>query len=202
MSSQNSVLAAIGFGRKFDGSSSWFQMHGTAEGKLNFPENGNYTVSAWVFLDTADTGNQVIASKGYWQYFLKASHDSIGNGSLWNFAEYHGSDGWQESVDSAEIQSWTYVVAQRLGDRQYLYVNGNPADSSIVTVPDTVPRDTGNDFTIGRYIQAITSGPAEGFGYFHGSMDEVCVSNVARNAAWIRLCYMNQRATDALVQFK
>jgi hypothetical protein len=202
MSPQSSVLAAIGLGRKFDGSSSRIQMHGTAAGKLNFPENGNYTISAWVFLDTADTGNQVIVSKGYRQYFLKASHDSIGNGCSWNFVEYHANNGWQKTVDSAQIQSWTYVVAQRLGDRQYLYVNGNPADSSIVTVPDTVPRDTGNDFTIGRYIQAITSGPAEGFGYFHGSMDEVCVSNVARNAAWIRLCYMNQRATDALVRFK
>jgi hypothetical protein len=202
MSPQSSVLAAIGLGRKFDGSSSRFQMHGTAAGKLNFPENGNYTISAWVFLDTADTGNQVIVSKGYWQYFLKASHDSAASGYSWNFVEYHANNGWQKTADSAEIQSWTYVVAQRRGDRQYLYVNGVPADSMITMIPDTMPRDTGNDFMIGRYIQAITTGPSEGFGYFHGSMDEVCVSNVARNPAWIRLCYMNQRANDALVRFK
>jgi hypothetical protein len=69
-------------------------------------------------------------------------------------------------------------------------------------VPGTAPRDTGNDLTVGRYIQSITTGDMEGFGYFRGTMDEVRICNVARSPAWIRLCYMNQKASDALVQFK
>jgi hypothetical protein len=202
MSAQSSVPAAIGLGREFDGSTSWFQMHGTAAGRLNFPESGNYTISAWALLDASDTGSQVIASKGYRQYFLKASPDSLGQRYSWDFSEYESIGGWQHTKAGAQLSSWTYVVAQRQGNGQHIYVNGQVADSAIVSVADTAPRDTGNDFTIGRYIQAITTGSSEGFGYFKGSIDEVCVSSVARNPAWIRLCYMNQGATDALVRLK
>ena len=202
MTAQNSVPAVIGSGLKFDGLTSWMQMHGTADGKLNLPEAGNYTLSAWVLLDTADTGSQVILSKGYWQYSLKAVRDSAAGGYAWQFTEYQANSGWQETRVVPAAPSWTFLAAQHQGNRQYLYVNGVPADSGIVTVPGTAPRDTGNDLTVGRYIQSITTGDMEGFGYFRGTMDEVRICNVARSPAWIRLCYMNQKASDALVQFK
>jgi hypothetical protein len=202
MTAANAVSGAIGEGKYFDGSTSWIQAHGTAPGKMNFPENGSYTISAWVYLDNADTGSQVIISKGYWQYYLKAMHDSATGGSSWLFSEYHGTLGWQQTRTAATIQKWSYVVAKRSGGRQYLYVDGLPADSTVIPLADTMPRDTGNDFTIGRYIQAITSGPSEGFGYFHGALDEVCVSSVARNPAWIRLCYLNQNSDNTLVELK
>jgi hypothetical protein len=202
MSAASSGTGAIGLGRMFDGTASWIQMHGTAAGKCNFPENGTYTLSAWVLLDTVDTGSQVVLSKGYWQYFLKAAPDLPTGGYFWQFTEYHANEGWLQTRYSAAIRSWTYVVAQRRGNRQYLYVNGGLADSGIVTTPGFAARDTGNDLTVGRYIQAITAGPVEGFDYFHGSMDEVRVCSVARSLAWIRLCYMNQKNSDALVQFK
>jgi hypothetical protein len=37
---------------------------------------------------------------------------------------------------------------------------------------------------------------------FKGSIDEGAVSFTARGADWIRLCYMNQKAADALVRIK
>jgi hypothetical protein len=38
--------------------------------------------------------------------------------------------------------------------------------------------------------------------YFDGSIDETVVSYTARSADWIKLCYMNQKAQDALVKFR
>jgi hypothetical protein len=38
--------------------------------------------------------------------------------------------------------------------------------------------------------------------HFLGSIDEVRICRVARSQDWIKLCYMNQKAQDALVIFK
>ena len=38
--------------------------------------------------------------------------------------------------------------------------------------------------------------------FFAGKLDEVRISSVARNGDWIKLCYMNQRQDDALLEFR
>ena len=201
MTPASSVAGAIGRCCRFDGASSYFQMHGSASGKLDFSQNGSYSLSAWVFVDTVDTGNQLIISKGNRQYFLKAIYSDSAGGYSWDFAEYEDRSGWQATSYSAQVKEWKYVVAVRNGARQYLYVDGVCVDSSIAGTPDTLPRETGNDLTIGRYIQAVAEGDADGFCYFKGMMDEVRVCNVPRSSSWIRLCYLNQKAIDALIHF-
>ena len=39
-------------------------------------------------------------------------------------------------------------------------------------------------------------------GWFQGILDEAIVARDARSADWIKLCYMNQKAVDALVKFR
>jgi hypothetical protein len=121
---------------------------------------------------------------------------------LWQFAQYDATQTWEISQDTARAGGWQYVVGVRSGGRQYLYVNGTLSDSGVETASGILPRETGNDFTVGRYIQAITAGSNEGFAYFHGLIDEVNVSDVARSAAWIALCYASQKDNQIFVHFK
>jgi hypothetical protein len=56
---------AVGSCRVFDGVRDYITMPYTADSKLNFPENGYYTVSAWVNLDTIDKASHLVVAKGY-----------------------------------------------------------------------------------------------------------------------------------------
>ena len=90
----------------------------------------------------------------------------------------------------------------RDGTSQYLYVNGERADT-LIDFPFNAERDGSFDLMIGRFAQIMASpNNDEGYCYFKGSIDEVRICSRARSAAWVRLCYMNQRAEHKLVVFK
>lgn len=180
----------IGNAQEFDGTSSFIEMPGTASGKLDFPEDGIYSVSAWAYTDTLDSTFQIIASKGDFQYNLQVMF--IDN---WEFAEYQDLTGWEYTSSPAIKRTWAYVVGIRKGNQQYLYVNGRCTDSSITLHPDTLPRITSFNFMLGKKVD-------EPIYFFDGKIDEVRVSNVALSADWIKLTYMNQKADNALVEFK
>jgi hypothetical protein len=57
---------------------------------------------------------------------------------------------------------------------------------------------TGYDVTIGKLTEFAT-----GVVYsFKGDIEEARISNVACSADWIKLCYMNQKAQNALTFFE
>ena len=99
---------------------------------------------------------------------------------------------------SAQARTWTYLTGVRAGTREYLYVNGELADSAISFNPSTIQRYTGFDFLIGRNRNPAND--TTGF-FFKGIIDEVRVTSVAPSAEWIKLCYMNQKADDRLLVF-
>ncbi len=200
MATANSQQGIIGKCRIYDGISSYFQMHGSASSTLNFPQNGNYSVSAWVRIDSLDTTNHVVMSKGNEQYFLKVKYDSLLKTPFWQFAQYNSSQIWEFSQAPASNGDWHYVVGVRSNDKQYLYVDGTLADSGVTVMNGVLPREVGNDVTVGRYIQSITASANEGFCYFRGAIDELCISSIARSKAWIKLCYMNQKQNNVLIK--
>ncbi len=193
----------IGACREFDGAASCVTMPNTAEGKLNFPQNGAYTISAWVRLDTLDSASYVVVSKGAFQYYLwyTVIYQNTPN---WEFVEYEESAGWKCPTHPARAGEWTLLTGVSNGTSQLLYVDGEPADTSIVTYSYTEPRNTTTDFIVGRYITKAGYPPGKLGGYccFDGKIDEVRACSRSRSAEWIRLCYMNQRADDKLVVFK
>ena len=89
----------IGNCRSFDGTTEYITMPNTADGKLDFPQNGNYSVSAWVMADTLIDLQQSLVSKGRYQYFLWIDSTS------WQFWEYQDRTGWEASVQQATTQS-------------------------------------------------------------------------------------------------
>jgi hypothetical protein len=194
---------AVGGCRAFNGSSNYIRMNGTAAGKLNFQENGIYTISAWVYADSLDNAPHLIAGKGNDQYFLKFKTSYSPNPMVWEFVEYHDKAGWYITNSLPVIPSvktWTCLVGVRKGTAQYFYLNGELVDSSISVSPSSASRQTRDDFTIGKF-SSVPADSMEGMCPFLGYIDEVRVMSNAPNADWIRLCYMNQKEQDALVKW-
>jgi hypothetical protein len=189
-----SVPGMVGAAQEFDGAATFLTMPGTAAGKLDFHEYGTYTGSAWVLTDTLKSGNdslrQYIVSKGNPEYTLQMN---ISKG--WDFGEFVNATKWNYVTSTGAARVWSYVVGVRSGTSMYLYVNGVLADTTVKFSAVGIARNS-TDLVIGRHAGGINSS------YFDGIIDEVRIESVSCSADWIRLCYMNQKANDALIVFK
>jgi hypothetical protein len=205
MDSTSIVEGAIGRARHFNGTSHYISVENSAAGKLDMPQNGDYSLSCWVYADTVDTLWHAIAGKGHEQYYLKLKCFGSGR-ATWEFVEFQDGKGWQYTEDSIPpapgAKQWVYLTGVRTGSKQYLYVNGISVSESSPIMTGAYPRTTGDDFTIGRHARKVTIPYDEGWCYFNGKIDEVRVMNSVPDHDWIRLCYMNQKTVDALVEFR
>jgi Concanavalin A-like lectin/glucanases superfamily/Domain of unknown function (DUF2341) len=200
----NSVTdGIIGKCRIFNGLSSYILFPGTASGKLNFPADSRYTLSAWVYVNSPDNLSHVVVSKGNNQYFLwyTSMHKST---TLWEFSEYHETTGWDLSTTKVTGGEWLYLTGVRNGTSQRLYVNGVCVDSTgFQNAGAGWSRIETFDVTIGRFMQAVTSPlDSSSFCYFNGKIDEVRMSDRALTPDFIRLCYMNQKTDNNFLKFK
>jgi hypothetical protein len=184
---------AVGMCGQFDGTSDYIEISGTASGKLNFPAQSAYTLSAWVYADILDSAYARIIEKNDFQYELQV--DWTNN---WSFAEYEIAKHFEVTNYPAGTGAWYYLAGVRSGGSQYLFVNGICVDSIVSIVVNTGKRDTTSNVTIGRSALNTIEPPC----FFKGKIDEVRIENRALNADRIRLCFMNQKAQDALVVFK
>lgn len=188
----------IGHGCRFDGSGGYIQMPGTADSRLTFPEDGSYTVSAWVYVETVDGESRVVVSKGNYHYFI--FYTSIHTGSpLWEFSEYQSGSGWDLSAAEATGGGWHLLTGVRDGPSQYLYLDGELVDSTGFTYDAIAASGMTYDFVIGRFLQDFGGND---FCFFNGTVDEVRISSIARSSEWIRLCYENQSFNDKLIMFQ
>jgi len=193
------ATGTIGYARQFDGSTNYLRMHGTASGKLNFPQNGTYTLSAWIFADTINKKFHVIAAKSYRQYFIKLKWPD----QAWEFTEWNDGEGDDMTRYGPPVAyAWKYLVGVRDGSRQYLYVDGKLVCNTISHYAQSLPRDTTQDFSIGGYLENVNNSEKDGYAFFSGTIDELRISGAALGADWIRLSYMNQKEIDKLVVIK
>jgi hypothetical protein len=202
--SPSTAEGIIGNCRVFKGTE-YITMPNTANSKLNFSENGYYSVSAWVYLDTSDGVSHCIVSKGYEQYYLRSTYISMSVSTmspLWEFVEFSETIKWQASNTSASVKQWVLLTGVRQGSTQLLYCNGVLVDSTVDVWNNAVSRNTTNDLTLGSFAKSVTVPISEGYCYFKGGIDEVRILNTAQSADWVKLCYMNQRSDDRLVVFK
>jgi hypothetical protein len=194
------VPGIIGDARSFDGISSFITMPNTADSKINFKQNSQYTISAWVYIENPDDLSHVIVSKGNTQYFLW--HTSIHlNSSLWEFADYRNESGWDLAATEVSSGEWVFIAGVHDDTSHVLYINGERADT-LINYPFSAVRSNQSDLMIGRFAQIMASpNNDEGYCYFKGIIDEVQISSVARSEEWIRLSYRNQKRNDLLVYF-
>lgn len=186
------VSGLIGTSGEYNGLTSCVLMPGTSDGKLDFADNADYTISAWVYTYENDS-SYFIAGKGS-QYNLKIKDQK------WCFALYNSqsSNTLELGNSLSERYKWRLLTGVRKRNRQYLYVNDECVDSTGEIISGDFAGNTSHDFQIGAGSDLISTG----FTTFYGKMDEVRVSNVSRSPDWIKLSYMNQKEVDKLVQFK
>ena len=188
------VAGIIGGAQSFNRQSNYFTVKNSANSELNFSQNGNYSVSAWVYIDVIDTNLQTIVAKGDYQYNLE-----IIESKDWQFAECADLVGWNMTSAPAVSGQWVHVAGVRSGVNQYLYVDGICVDTSIdVRDSNNKTRDTSADVTIGKTTLQWNN---ESY-FFGGKIDEMRISNVSETVDWIKLCYRNQKAVDVLIEMK
>lgn len=187
-----SVPGIIGKAQSFDGVSSEIIVSGSAIDHLNFNENGIFTVSAWVRIDTIDSLFHGIVFKSNFQYGLQ-----LRPANQWEFMHFKDKSGWEMSRATAVSGSWQYLSGVRNGNKQFLYVNGVCVDSSIVSVAINSTRATDQPLEIGH----CPDGGKDPDRFFKGLIDEVRISGIAYSADWIKLCYLNQKEADGLLKW-
>lgn len=205
MSAASAVKGAVGMARRFNGISNYIQMQNTASGRLNFPEDGNYSMSLWVYADTIDSIYHAIAAKGHEQYYMQLKCLK-NNKATWEFVEFEDQNGWEFTQDSSPpapgAKQWVYLTGVRCGTKQLLYINGEKVIDTPDTMKGSYPRITSDDFIIGCYARSVTIPYPQGKSFFSGIIDEVRVLSIAPDDDCIKLCYMNQKTDDALVLFE
>ena len=189
MENGDAAEGIAGVGRYFDGVSSYIAMPATADSKLNFPENGYFTLSAWVRVDSLDGNYHAIVTKSNQLYGLAIQDDN-----LWEFYEFEEDDSWKSNQAEAQAGSWKHLCGVSAGAMQYLYVDGVCVDSTAEAIGGRKYRVTTDPVTIGKR----TSSSVEG--WFDGDIDEVRIESTASSPAWIRCSYMNQCSEDRLVK--
>ena len=190
MTGSSDVMGIIARAQDFDGSSQCISVLNARNSRLDVQTDSFYTVSSWVFARTLNNGLHVFLSKGSAQYGLM-----INKTNRWEF--YGGLAGYGVDTTTtapATANAWTLVTGVRNGMKQYLYVNGVLADSTL-SAAGTSPNISNNfyDLVIGRQSDDQSQ-------WFDGIIDESRVESIARTAGWTRLCYQNQRSNQVLVQ--
>jgi biopolymer transport protein ExbB len=190
MTGSSDVMGIIARAQDFDGSSQCISVLNARNSRLDVQTDSFYTVSSWVFARTLNNGLHVFLSKGSAQYGLM-----INKANRWEF--YGGLVGYGVDTTTtapATANAWTLVTGVRNGMKQYLYINGVLADSTLLAA-GTSPGISNNfyDLVIGRQSDDQSQ-------WFDGIIDESRVEGIARSAGWNKLCYQNQRSDQVLVQ--
>jgi hypothetical protein len=183
MTGSSDAAGVIARAHDFDGSSTCITVLNARNGRLDVQTDSFYTVSAWVYSRTMQRNNRVIVSKGSAQYGLMVNEQN-----QWEFygaLKGYGVD--TTTTSTATINVWTYLTGVRKGMKQYLYVNGVPADSTVAAAGTSASLSNNfYDLAIGRQSDDQSQ-------WFDGMVDEVRVENEARSAGWIRLCNETQK---------
>jgi hypothetical protein len=157
---------------------------------LNFPENGNYTISAWVNLNSV-ANHATLISKHDLAYAIK-----LDAASTWEFFEFSSGSGWNAVKGySGEVGSWQYLVGVQNGFDAAFYLNGQRVDGGVGNTANGGTHSTDIDLLIGAEPQSATTRRRP----LNGLVDEVRLASVSRGADWVRLEYENQRPGQSLV---
>jgi hypothetical protein len=204
------TIGIIGRARFFNGSSAAFYAANTASppSKVCFPDDGFYTVSAWVYSTGFSATTPAIVSKGAGpaQYHLFERYTTATTNAEWSFLEQRSlGDGGQQSrrtpvgLASGQQSQWVHVVGVRNGPNMTLYVNGVNAGTGSDSVVGNGTRDTLANIGIGA---RLSDGAAPtGSAFWTGMIDEPEISSVVRDSSWVKLSFQNQQVSQTLVSF-
>lgn len=199
---QQQAPGEIDFAQKYDGVGNFTEM-----GNVCNPGESSFTVCAWIKLSATNSYQAIISkSKG------DAPSSSYGwlvelgaDGALVAFmASDTGTWGSPRTfclaskVYIVDTEAWHHVAVaiDRSNNKNCrLYIDGTDV---------TPPSAFGDITTVGTITNSFPlrlGADAKGGCPWSGSLDECSLAFTARSTDWIRLCYLNQKAKDALVQW-
>jgi len=147
-----------------------------------------FTLEAWARLPVVGSGGP--SGNGWMTIFEKGNTDTKRYG-LWTrygipVLLINGKSLSAKSSDVMKDGTWAHIVATHDGTTTRLFVNG--VESNSTTGWSLSPSDTaGDDLLIG---QSSVSGYVS---WWEGFLDEVRISDAARNLEWISTSYTNQQ---------
>ena len=143
---------------------------------------GNITLEAWINPTTKDANHRRILVKShsswaepYYMYSLWIHNDGLG------FGFYDGASRHWATKGAIATGSWQYVAATHNGTHQEWFINGSSVGTANVTAAIAANSEP---LLIGKALAATT--------LFHGTIDEVRISDTARSSGWILTSYNNQ----------
>jgi hypothetical protein len=198
------TTGVIGPARAFDGQS-YLTAMGTADSKLNFPHSSAWTITAWA--TSTQQLQKSLVTKSNNQYALQTAYDGD---PRWENVEFLNilqpgtttvlRGGWPHAFSTAaDLKTgWQHVVAVSKAAGLYTYVDGVLVGTNLYgagfNANGTTARSTTTDVTIGGMFETATFSRG-----WDANIDNVTMSNVARDSNFIRLSYATQRPTGAIV---
>ncbi len=192
----------IGYGHTFDGIDDFIPLN---HGVTNLLQ-GDVTLALWVNIQ--DSGGTILSktdSTNNWNdgcsslYFgdgTNAQHNTSLNGTRPSFVAY--ANDYAIAGQSIVQGTWSHLVytwkwhGDSTGTARY-FINGKEVPLSRDSLMLRVGENSRATIRIGQ------PNNNESYHYFKGSMDELRISSVVRSAAWIKLCYINQRDDSLFV---
>jgi hypothetical protein len=172
----------LGDARRFDGSDDYILVENDAS--LNFNTPNRFSVSFWMKRDRLNTYESIISK-------CTTAHTAgygvqIRENNTILFVLYDGSD--EHLFHSNQVivdTNWHYITAVWDGTYQYIFIDG-VLDNSIDIGPVTIADDS-KPLEFGHHY-----GYMSGQNPYAGSIDEIRISKLDRNADWIITEYHNQ----------
>ena len=165
-------------------------------GLLGQPQS--ITLSAWARLDTVLNWGSEVISLGN-AVLLRMDQSKTPSGGIKGSFHINSDTIWYDLISDTYLQKtgWHYLsfAIDGVNHTQTLIIDGIVYSYRTLQAP-IYYSGMGTDTWIGKH------GNKELNWCFKGIIDEVRVSRIANSNDWSKLCYMNQKANDALVIFK
>jgi hypothetical protein len=184
-SSTGDASGIIGRCRQFDPAKRSFI---TIPNESRFDMTANFTLSAWVYVESFTDTFPAIIAKGDDTYRLHlAAVDS-------QYFPCFSTDIRTDLGSALPIsyRSWHLVCGVYDSTTMRLYIDGVFDRELVRSQPCSV---NDSNVTIGDNRAMLRR-------FFYGTIDEVRIMHSAMNADWVKLCFTNQKSQDALVEFK
>jgi MSHA biogenesis protein MshQ len=173
------LAGRIGAARTFDGNDDFLLL---ANGDSDYDFTTTMYASAWVRVAGFEDSYQAIITKGDSSWRLARAN----NGDGVSFGWTNGGSNDNLSGDTAVANgAWHHVAIVQTPTTKYVYVNGALDES----VQDTEQLDN-NSYGV-RF--GMNEESTNGARYWHGDLDEIRISSIARDAHWI---FAEHRTTD------
>jgi Concanavalin A-like lectin/glucanases superfamily/Domain of unknown function (DUF2341) len=158
-----------------------------------FELTANFTLSAWVLVDSFAELWQTVVAKGDNSYRLHC--DTSSKVGVFSLTDADTVDfGYQDDRGQTAVNDhqWHLLTGVYDGSVMKMYTDGILEGQRTVNMPCLTGA---SNLTIGDNRPRSPR-------FFAGSIDEVRVMNAAMSDDWVKLCYMNQKEKDALIVFK